>query len=193
MQSACVAQLVLQDAPAASQTKEFAQAALDFCTHAAAPVPPLHWNVEAAAELNWPVWAMAPTASEPFVQIEAPQDVPAARALHAPAPSQPPARHVATAEGHAASAALSGLAKHVPAWLLTLQAWHVPQDGVPQHTLSTQFPLPQSAAALQVDPFGRTTHAPALHILPVPQLVPFATFEVNVHTDVPVAHDVAPF
>jgi len=74
-----------------------------------------------------------------------------------------------------------------------LQAWHVPQDALPQHTPSTQFPLPQSVPALQVEPFGRVTHAPALHILPVPQLVPFATLDVNTQTDEPVVHDVVPF
>jgi hypothetical protein len=183
----------LQAAPVALQTREFWQLTLLFCTQAAAPTPPLHWNVATAAEMNWPAWATAPRASEPFVHVEAPHEVPNAAALHAPAPSQPPARQVATDAGHAASAVLMGLAKHAPACPEMLQDWQVPQEGAPQHTPSTQLPLPQSVPTLQVAPFGRTTHAPALHILPVPQLVPLATFDVNTQTDTPVAHDVEPF
>ncbi|HEY2595773.1 MAG TPA: hypothetical protein VGK33_17920, partial [Chloroflexota bacterium] len=44
-QSAFPVQVVLQAVPPALQVREFAQLAV-FATHAAAPTPPLHWNVE---------------------------------------------------------------------------------------------------------------------------------------------------
>jgi hypothetical protein len=45
---------------------------------------------------------------------------------------------------------------------------------------------------LQAAPFAHATHVPALHTIPEPQLVPFATLPVEVHTEAPVAHDVVP-
>jgi hypothetical protein len=40
-------------------------------------------------------------------------------------------------------------AKHVPACVPTLQAWHDPQAPLPQHTLSTQWAVPHWLSAVQ--------------------------------------------
>jgi hypothetical protein len=55
-------------------------------------------------------------------------------------------------------------------------------------------PVWQVLAGVQVEPVTQGTHtAEALHTISVPQVVPVALFVVSMHTDVPVAHEVAPF
>jgi hypothetical protein len=97
--------------------------------------------------------------------------------------------HCVASTGHAASVAT---AAHVPRLPATLQRLQTPHEALPQQTPSTQFPEPQSVADEQAMPFGRGTQLPPLQIFPGAQLVPLATLPVDVHTDVPVAHDVVP-
>jgi hypothetical protein len=106
----------------------------------------------------------------------------------------PPALHPAVqfwAELGQPGAGPGATGLHVPTPLRS-QRLQVPQAVLPQHTPSTQFPLPQSWPVVQVSPLGRPMQEPLLQILPVPQLVPFPTFPVAVQTEVPVAHEVAP-
>jgi hypothetical protein len=60
---------------------------------AAAPRLPLHLDWESVGAANWPTpYSEASLTSVAFAhEAEAPQVVPAAAALHAPAPLQPPA------------------------------------------------------------------------------------------------------
>jgi hypothetical protein len=45
---------------------------------------------------------------------------------------------------------------------------------------------------VQLPPAVQLLHVPALHTLLVPHEVPFITFPVSAHTELPVEHDVAP-
>ena len=70
-------------------------------------------------------------------QENAPQPVPAAAALHAPAPSQPPARHCASFAGQAASAVPAPTAVQAPAAVQDLQ---VAQDAPTVNVQATFVP-----------------------------------------------------
>jgi hypothetical protein len=84
-----------------------------------------------------------------------PQEVAAGAFLHAPAPSHVPTKpHGGLAtQRPCGSAASAGTSLHVPSRPLTLQAWHVPQLGVAQQTLSThESPVRQSSSIVQASP-----------------------------------------
>jgi hypothetical protein len=105
-----------------------------------------------------------------------PQLVPAVIGRHAPAPSQVPLNPQGGAAAHppCGSIAPAGTGLQVPAFPTTLQAAHVPQDGDPQQTPSTQLPLSHSAPAAQICPSRLFPHEPLLQTLPATQSLSMA-------------------
>jgi hypothetical protein len=74
---------------------------------------------------------------------------------HAPAPSHVPTKPQGglAAQRPCGSAASAGTSLHVPSRSMTLQAWQVPHEGVPQHTPSTQeLPMRQSSSTVHASP-----------------------------------------
>src|SRR5215510_5933402 len=93
---------------------------------------------------------------EPLHDAARPHDTVAAASWQPPAPLQAPVFPHGGAAGHwpAGAALPAGMFAHVPRLPATLQASHVPQLALPQHTPFTQLPLMHWLAAVHARPFG---------------------------------------
>ena len=88
---------------------------------------------------------------------------------------------------------------HTP---LLLQTMFVPHEvpgarfrPVSEHVIDGEHdcvPAWQGLAGVQASPVVHDTHAPALHTMFVPQVVPLATFADSTHTAAPLLHAVVP-
>jgi hypothetical protein len=106
-----------------------------------------------------------------FVQLGAPQLVPALVLRQAPAPLQVPSKPQggAAAQPWCGSAAPSGTGPQVPALPVRLQTWQLPQLGAEQQTPSTQLPLSHSPPTEQIWPRRLRPHEPFVQNCPPAQ------------------------
>jgi hypothetical protein len=123
--------------------------------------PPLH----SEPVLHASPGKRSPTAA---VQLPATQLLPGLHwmSLEQPDRQLPLPLHQAPAHSPSGSR-FTGTLTQVPAWPLTLQAWHGPAHAVPQHTPSTQLPERHSGPSPHTTPSGLSkTHSPATHSCP---------------------------
>jgi len=82
-----------------------------------------------------------------------PQDVVLEAFLQAPPPSHVPTKPQGglAAQRPCGSAASEGTSAQVPSWPITLHAWHVPHDGLAQHTPSTHASTERQSSSIVQD------------------------------------------
>ena len=144
-------------------------------------------------------------------QVSAPEQAAAVLLPHAlPAALFPPSTQTEVPVEHEVTPALQrfGLvvqarpavqAEHVPALHTRLVPQLVPSGSEVVVSVHTGAPVEQERvpvwhvlAGVQDCPLLHVTHAPALHTMPLPQVVPAAVLPVSTQTELPVVHEVAP-
>jgi hypothetical protein len=116
-------------------------------------------------QLPLPQLPASVSVDEPLGHDAGAQVVPFAYLWQPPAPSHLPFVEQAGAplSAHVCFGSIvpAATGMHVPVLPATLQAWHEPQLALPQHTLSTQWPVPHWLSAVQAAPCeALATHAP---------------------------------